>query len=126
MRNTLLFCKTIHAVVVLMILCVGDGLADLIGSRIKSRKIHWIEQNNSCRYCCDVRGWFNIWFILILLPKGSFLEQHELVKNIPALLITSILAVIVGSCTSSDWDNFSTSCSFTDIATNSIKGVYEN
>jgi len=73
---------------------------------------------------------FAVWSIILvytdIVAKGSFLEQHELVKNIPALLITSILAVIVGSCTSSDWDNFSTSCSFTDIATNSIKGVYEN
>lgn len=104
---TLLFWKTIHAVIALMILCGGDGLADLIGSRVKSSKLPWAKQKTLAGTVAMFLGGFVFSFILILLLKGTFLDQFELVRVIPALLVTAFMSAIVESVTQSDWDNLS-------------------
>lgn len=104
---TLLFWKTIHAVIALMILCGGDGLADLIGSRVKSSKLPWAKQKTLAGTVAMFLGGFVFSFILILLLKGTFLDQFELVRVIPALLVTAFMSAIVESVTPSDWDNLS-------------------
>ena len=102
---TLLFWKTIPAVIALMILCGGDGLADLIGTRVKSKKLPWANKKTVAGSIAMFLGGALLSFVLILLLKDIFVVQYEMKIALAALLVASFSSTIVESITPSDWYN---------------------
>ncbi len=102
---TLFFWKTFHAVIALMILCGGDGAADLIGSRIKSIPLPWAKKKTviGSLSMIIVGGSLAILMTLLIInPLPAELEKRALVFM--TLLIATI-AAFVESVTPSDYDN---------------------
>jgi phytol kinase len=90
-----------------MILCGGDGAADLIGSRIHSLSIPWKRKKTiigsiSMFIAGSLLSWLMI-FLVIFLPSN---EPNFWVYLIPVLII-SLAATVIESITPSDYDNIS-------------------
>lgn len=102
---TLFFWKTIAAVIALMILCVGDGTADLIGSRVKSAILPWAKRKTIIGSVSMLLlgSIFAVLFTLLVinpLPSGL-----EIVRLILITLLITFIAALVESITPSDYDN---------------------
>jgi phytol kinase len=102
---TIFFWKSINAVVALMILCGGDGVADIIGSRLKSPRLPWTTNKTVAGSIAMFLGGFLLAFAIIVLVKGNFLIQASVGSIIIPLLGISFLATLVEAITPSDWDN---------------------
>lgn len=101
---TILFWKTIHAVFALMILCGGDGTADLIGSRIRSPKLPWSKNKTIAGSFSMFIGSILITIIVTMILRLGFLNFSIQALLFPLLLI-SFIATVIESITPSDYDN---------------------
>ena len=104
---TIFFWKTIHAVVALMILCGGDGIADLVGSRLRTARLPWTRNKTIAGSVAMFLGGLLLVFVIILLVNENFLLQLNVWNIILPLFLISFVATIVESITPSDWDNLS-------------------
>ncbi len=102
---TIFFWKTIHAVIALMILCGGDGIADLVGSRVKSGRLPWTKNKTIPGSMAMVVGGLLLSLGIILIVKQNFQVILSAGSILLPLLGISIIATIVESFTPSDWDN---------------------
>lgn len=102
---TLFFWKSIHAIFALTMLCGGDGLADLIGSRIRSRKIPWAQKKTVLGSLSMFIGGFLLTILIIALINDGFVGIHPVRIYLLPLLLISLVATIVESITPSDYDN---------------------
>lgn len=102
---TIFFWKTIHAVVALMILCGGDGVADLIGSRIKSYILPWTKRKTIGGSIAMLTGGFFLSLAIILLVKNYFFPTVVIKIILLPLLGISFVSTLVESTSPSDWDN---------------------
>lgn len=102
---TLFFWKSVHAVIALMILCGGDGAADLIGSRVKSLPIPWAKKKTLIGSAAMLIAGSLLSLLMIFLV--IFLPLNELnfgVYVLPVFIIT-LAATAIESITPSDYDN---------------------
>lgn len=102
---TIFFWKTIHAVIALMILCGGDGIADLVGSRVKTSRLPWTKSKTVAGSIAMLVGGFLLSLGIILIVKQNFNISETVGSILLALLGISIIATIIESFTPSDWDN---------------------
>ena len=102
---TIFFWKKVDAVIALMILCGGDGAADLIGSWIKSITLPWSRRKTiigSLSMALIGTGLAIIMVFIVINPLPQGLKITTLILNV---FLISIIATLVESITPSDYDN---------------------
>lgn len=92
-------------IVALMLLCGGDGLADIIGRRVKSPALPWSKGKTwAGTLFMFLGGWFFSLLILwIFILKGIFVAP--LGAYLPAIILISIAGAMVESLPIRDLDN---------------------
>ena len=103
---TILFWKDSYiGIVALMMLCGGDGLADIVGKRIKSRPIPW-SKNKTIAGSLSVfaGGWLLSIFVILIYVNWGLSQGPVIIYFIPVTII-AILGAIVESMPFKDIDN---------------------
>ncbi|GAP06663.1 dolichol kinase [Anaerolinea thermolimosa] len=103
---TLLFWKNSPvAIVALMLLCGGDGLADIVGKRLPSATLPWSPRKT-------LLGSLGVFFggaILSILVVSLFVGQNvlhgPLIKYLPGIFVISFAGMVVESLPWKDIDN---------------------
>jgi phytol kinase len=97
---------TAIGIIALMLLCGGDGLADIIGKRFGVVHLPWSQQKSLAgSIAMFAGGWvFPVGIILLYLSAGEFGEV--LSTYIPAVTIIEFVGAVVESFHFSDIDNF--------------------
>ncbi|HEX2980029.1 MAG TPA: phosphatidate cytidylyltransferase [Anaerolineaceae bacterium] len=92
-------------VVALMILCGGDGLADIIGKRFKSGRLRWSPQKSwAGTFSVFVGGWiFAVVVLAIMLTAKAF--PGTLTGLLPGITVIAFISAVVESLPFSDIDN---------------------
>jgi phytol kinase len=107
---TLIFWKrTPTGIVALMLLCGGDGLADIIGRRVQSAALPW---NPKKSLAGSLGMFFGGWLLaLIVLGIYSFagIMANTLISYIPPLTVIAIAATLVESLPLKEIDNLTIS-----------------
>lgn len=102
---TLLFWKSAHAVIALMILCGGDGAADLIGSRIHSWPIPWSKKKtilgSAAMFLAGTLSALLMIYLIIILPA----RESQLVTYVLPVVLISLVSTVTESISPSDYDN---------------------
>lgn len=92
-------------IVALMILCGGDGFADIIGRRVPSFALKWSPSKSIAGTISMFFGGLIFSSILILIfIRYGFLNLIFL-ESFPKILLLNILASVVESLPVRDWDN---------------------
>lgn len=92
-------------IVALMILCGGDGFADIIGRRVPSFALKWSPSKSIAGTISMFFGGLIFSSILILIfIRFGFLNLIFL-ESFPKILLINILASVVESLPVRDWDN---------------------
>ncbi len=102
---TVFYWKTFYAVIPLMMLCGGDGVADLVGSRISSRILPWAKKKTVLGSLSMLVGGFLFSWLLILIFKQNFNQVFLLKSFTLSILLISMVSTLVESVTPSDYDN---------------------
>lgn len=103
---TLFFWKSHLAVIPLMILCGGDGAADLIGSRVSSRKLPWTKNKTVIGSISMLIGGVIFSLILLYVLKDELGNIPSIRAMVLPVFIITAMATVVESFTPSDYDNF--------------------
>lgn len=92
-------------IVALMLMCGGDGLADIIGKRVASRSIPWSARKSwAGTIAMFTGGWaFTIIVFAVYLAAGKF--SGTLVDYLPAITLISLAGTLVESMPFYDVDN---------------------
>ncbi len=92
-------------IVALMLLCGGDGLADILGRRLKSAPLPWSAGKSwAGTFSMFVGGWiFSILVIWAFVLAGVF--AGPLTAFLPAITLISIAGALVESLPVKDFDN---------------------
>jgi phytol kinase len=92
-------------IVALMLLCGGDGLADIIGKRYGTTRLPWSRQKSvSGSVAMFAGGWiFAAGIVALYLQAGVF--QGEFWSYLPALTIIAFAGAVVESFPYNDIDN---------------------
>ncbi len=104
---TVLFWKDLPTgIVALMLLCGGDGLADVIGKRLNTSRLPW-SRNKS--WGGSLAMFFGGWLLSVLvlqvyLAAGVF--QGDITAYLPAVTIIALAGTVVESFPFADLDNF--------------------
>lgn len=104
---TIFFWKSLYAIIPLMILCAGDGMADLIGTRFGTRKLSW----NKSKSVIGSLSMFLSGFVLSIVMSLIFMNSIKF-NSTGALLLFSVLGIsllstFIESVTPSEYDNLS-------------------
>jgi len=92
-------------IIALMILCGGDGFADIIGRRLPSSALKWSPGKSIAGTISMFLGGLIFSTILILIfIKFGFLNI-TFMESFPKVLLLNFLATIVESLPVRDWDN---------------------
>lgn len=92
-------------IIALMLLCGGDGLADVIGKRLGTIRLTWSRQKSwAGTLAMFAGGWVLSLFILaVYIAAGAF--PGSLFRYIPAVSIIALAAAAVESLPLNDLDN---------------------
>lgn len=104
---TLVFWKTSPlGIIALMLLCGGDGLADVIGKRVKSSKLAWSKNKSwGGTAAMFLGGWiFAVVVLAIYLSAGVW--EGNVVNYLPGITVIALAGALVESLPVSDIDNF--------------------
>jgi phytol kinase len=103
---TLIFWKTSEVgIVALMMLCGGDGLADVIGTRVKSAPLKWSKNKTVAGTLGVFIGGliFSVAVLYVFVANGVF--DGPLVSHFWRLALIAVLAAFVESLPVKDIDN---------------------
>lgn len=103
---TILFWKdSPTGIVALMLLCGGDGLADVIGKRVPSAALGWSPRKSwAGTLSMFAGGWLlSVLILAVYVAAGVF--EGSLVGYLPAVTIISLAATLVESLPYQDLDN---------------------
>ncbi|MBE0687875.1 MAG: phosphatidate cytidylyltransferase [Anaerolineaceae bacterium] len=92
-------------IVALMILCGGDGFADIIGRRVPSIALKWSPSKSIAGTISMLLGGLIFSSILILIYIEFGFLNITFLESFPKILLLNILATIVESLPVKDWDN---------------------
>jgi len=92
-------------IIALMILCGGDGFADIIGRRLSSSALKWSPGKSIAGTISMFLGGLIFSTILILIFIKSGFLNITFMESFPKILLLNILATIVESLPVRDWDN---------------------
>ncbi len=103
---TILFWKNSPlGMVPLMIMCGGDGLADVIGNRIKSSRLPWSKNKSwAGSIAMAFGGWISALFILVIYTSFNQLSG-PLIHYLPGITVVSLAAMVIESLPYNDIDN---------------------
>lgn len=89
----------------LMLLCGGDGLADIVGKRFGGKKLSWSPRKTwGGSLAMFVGGWlFSVAIIAVFLARGIF--AGSLLDYLPGISLISLVATAVESLPLNDIDN---------------------
>jgi len=92
-------------IIALMILCGGDGFADIIGRRVPSFALKWSPSKSIAGTISMFLGGliFSSFLVLIFIEYGFL--SITFMESFPKILLLNILATIVESLPVRDWDN---------------------
>lgn len=102
---TVFFWKTENAIIPLMILCGGDGLADLIGSKFGSISIPWNHKKTILGSISMFLGGFLLSFLMIAIFISAVSIEPTLVRFLIPMGVISLISTLVESVSPSDYDN---------------------
>ncbi len=102
---TVIYWKSIKAIIPLMILCGGDGLADLIGSKFGSVTLPWNRNKTVLGSLSMFLGGFILSIIVIAIFIGGGILAAPISKFLIPLALISLIATLIESITPSDYDN---------------------
>ena len=93
-------------IIALMLLCGGDGLADVLGKRIPSGRLPWSPGKSWVgSLSMFLGGWlFTVGVLAVYLARGVF--SGTLVQYIPAVTLIALAGAVVESLPFRDVDNF--------------------
>ncbi len=103
---TILFWKDSPVgIIALMLLCGGDGLADVVGNRVKSARLPWSKNKSwAGTAAMFAGGWLvSVLILAVYLAAGVF--QGSLWSYLPAVTIIALAGAAVESLPLSDLDN---------------------
>ncbi len=103
--TALLWYDTPVGIIALMLMCGGDGLADILGRRYGKRKIFWNQQKSWIGSLgMFAGGWiFTLIILGVYIAAGIF--AGPLTTFIPAITIIALLATLVETLPFKDIDN---------------------
>jgi phytol kinase len=103
---TIVYWKTSPiGIIALMILCGGDGIADIIGKKIPSRKIPWSREKSLAGSIAMLLGGI-IMSVLVLSIFSLSGEQYAgWIKLFPKIILISFICAFVESLPIHDFDN---------------------
>ncbi len=92
-------------IIALMILCGGDGLAEVIGSHFHSRKLFWSKKKTWPGSLGMLLGGilFTFGVLLIFIEAGVF--NQDILFYTPAVLVIGLIAAVFESLPLEDYDN---------------------
>lgn len=92
-------------IVALMLLCGGDGLADIVGKRIGGTKLQWSPKKSVAgTLAMFLGGWlFAVGVLAVYLAVGRF--AGTLVSYLPAVTVIALIGTAVESLPLADVDN---------------------
>ncbi len=92
-------------IIALMLICGGDGLADIVGSKVKSSPIPWSKQKSMAgTLAMLLGGWFfSMGMLIVFISAGVF--DLQIVNILIPVSILVILATFVESLPFKDIDN---------------------
>jgi phytol kinase len=103
---TLIFWKNSpNGIVPLMVLCGGDGLADVMGKRLRSARLPWSKKKTwAGSISMLVGGWL---FAVVILTIFSNAHQfpYELFHYLPGTTFIAVVAMVIESLPYTDIDN---------------------
>ncbi len=103
---TIIFWRTSPiGIIALMILCGGDGFADIIGRRVPSFPLKWSPNKSFAGTISMFFGGliFSSLMLFIFIEFGYL--NIDFVNSLPKLLFLNLLATFVESLPIRDWDN---------------------
>lgn len=103
---TILFWKDSPiGIIALMVLCGGDGFADVVGRRVPSLPLKWSPGKSLAGTIAMFLGgtFFSIFVLLIFNISGTMALNFS--QIIPRILVLNIIATIIESLPIKDWDN---------------------
>lgn len=104
---TLIFWRDSPAgIVALMLMCGGDGIADLVGRRIPSPKLPWSREKSWVGTLSVLLGGFLLALFILWIYAAAGVFSPPLSKYILPLFLLSLLAAAVESLPFHDIDNF--------------------
>lgn len=92
-------------IIALMILCGGDGFADIIGRRVTSFALKWSPSKSIAGTISMFLGGLIFSSILVLIFIEYGFLSITFMESFPKILLLNILATIVESLPVRDWDN---------------------
>lgn len=92
-------------IITLMILCGGDGIADIVGRNISSPTLKWSKNKSIAGSIAMFIGGFIFSTVLVLIFIKSGYLHLDLTQSILKIIILNLVATIVESLPISDWDN---------------------
>jgi phytol kinase len=103
---TIIFWKdSAIGIVALMVLCGGDGFADIIGKRIKSDQIPWSKLKTVAGSIAMLLGSFILsWLVIYVFHMVGNL-QVVWSRFIPSLFVICVISTLVESIPLKDYDN---------------------
>ena len=89
----------------LMILCGGDGLADIIGKRIPSGLLPWSRNKTWAGTTAMFMGGLLLSVVILWIFDLAGIFQIQWAFLLPRLLIINIIATVVEALPIADFDN---------------------
>lgn len=102
---TVFLWKLIPAIIALMILCGGDGMADLIGSRYGSKRLPWNKNKSIIGSVSMILFGFILSILMITIFKNSLDNFPPYLLLLFDVFVISILSALGESITPSEFDN---------------------
>lgn len=102
---TVLFWKSPLAIVPLMILCGGDGVAELIGSRFRSMAIPWKKKKTLIGSLAMLLGGAILSLVILAIFRINGTLNLKIAELILPVFAISFIATLVESVSPSDLDN---------------------
>ncbi len=92
-------------IVALMLLCGGDGLADVVGKRIRSAAVPWSPLKTLAGSATVFLGGLSFSMVILALYIVAGIFSNRLVDYLPGVMAVSLAAMLVESLPFRDIDN---------------------
>ena len=108
---TLIFWKTSPAgMVALMLMCGGDGIADIVGRRIASPKLPWSREKSVAGSSGVLLGGFGLAALILAVYVAAGVFPAPFTRYLVPLGLVALLATAVESLPYKDIDNLTLTC----------------
>lgn len=92
-------------VIALMLLCGGDGLADIIGTRFGTVRLPWAKAKSWAGTLAMFLGGWSLSLLMLAIYRWAGVFQSPFLTYIPAVTLIALVATLIESLPLSDLDN---------------------